>query len=463
MARWQERKIDDSVIGSVSFGKVTSGAVAVGQTLTLGDPTGTHMELSQAPALRVIRPNPDGDLQDAIVLGGVDRDVVQIIDTTTGSSLAGMFDDGSVTGLSGTFDDLSTRGQHLGNPYDSQDHFWQFPLGVIAQYRQTTNSAVATTSPLGVCEVSGEVQGGRTYRVTWTGDLTPSIASGQTVRVALGYTLDGTAPTAAYSASKPWHLFRTFRLTSLERQSYTVSATFNIEEDPSLWYTYRGLAIIYSGTTGQTVYAQASGGGQSAPIDMILEDLGPAQPYTSGQPSQGGGTPSGGTSAPPPVEAKRTIVRTFPARWVRSWDADGTVRTDSPDAYQGYWTASRGVQRSQIGFPVTSAVGREIVRIRLRLHFHHWALAKGTAVIGVHGNNSLPASFTHSGQHRESNWARGEYRWVTLPKNWYPAFNTGVNRGITLGGGATTAPEFYGRASGYNATSRPILEVTTLE
>lgn len=464
MATWVERALDDNVIASVSFGKVTTGTMAVGQVLTLGDPDGTHMELSQSPALRVKRPNPDGELQDTIVLGGVDRDVVQIIDTGSGSTLAGLFDDGQVTGLAGTFDQLSTRGQKLGDLYDPDDILWALPRGVIAAYRQTVNSSTATTSPLGVCEVSGQVQGGRTYRVTWTGDLTPSIASGQTVRVALGYTLDGTAPTAAYATNKPWHLFRTFRLTSIERQTYSVSALFTPSDDPALWYTYRGLAILYSGTSGQTVYSQASGGALPAPIDMTLEDVGPARGFGAGQPSAGGGTPSGGTPVPPPVTGKQQVTRTFPASWVRSWDADGTVRTGSPDGYQGYWTASRGIQRSQIGFPATSAIGRDVVRIRVRLCFHHWAGSSGTAVIGVHGNPSLPGSFSYSGQLMSSSWARNEYRWVTLPETWYPAFESGVNRGITLGGGLTsTASQYYGRVSGYAATNRPILEVTTLE
>ena len=70
------------------------------------------------------------------------------------------------------------------------------------------------------------------------------------------------------------------------------------------------------------------------------------------------------------------------------------------------------------------------------------------------------ASFSYSGIHQAGGWKRAEGRWVTLPATWYPAFITGANKGITLGGGAPSSSSVYGKFRGYNHPENPKLRVT---
>ena len=54
-------------------------------------------------------------------------------------------------------------------------------------------------------------------------------------------------------------------------------------------------------------------------------------------------------------------------------------------------------------------------------------------------------SLAQYGHIQSSGWPRAAARWITLPSNLYAGFKDGSFRGITVGPGPSTAPEYYGR------------------
>ena len=118
MATWTPRQLSDQVVRSLTASKITSGRLAVGTEITVGDPTQAHLSIG-GTALRVWRPDSDGGLRTTIQLGGAERDVVQITDPDTGETIAGFTDDGDVVGRDAAFQNLSVGGMSVG--------YWEYP------------------------------------------------------------------------------------------------------------------------------------------------------------------------------------------------------------------------------------------------------------------------------------------------------------------------------------------------
>lgn len=168
-------------------------------------------------------------------------------------------------------------------------------------------------------------------------------------------------------------------------------------------------------------------------------------------------------AAEPAAPAAAPTVATYAATWDRTW-RNGTVRTDTTDLVQG--TAAGGRNVAQVGFPSIVLPGKRIKKVEVSLYFRHWWYGSGGAAdIGVHGNAVKPAKFTYSGSLTVNPWPRYTQKWTELPASWLPYFQSGTNKGVTLGGKAqaSTNPVFYGRAAGIGdayAWARPLLRVT---
>lgn len=467
MATWTQRSIGSQVIDSITAGKITTGTLQAGTTINVGDPAGTHTQIGQG-AVRIMRPDSDGVVSPAINMGGAERDVVQIVDPDTGSTLAGLGDDGSVVGQSVVADALTVRGAKIGDPYDPDDLLWTFARGSVG-YEPTVATAAAGNTRFGVMEASAQVQGGRLYRVAFYGTMHQrNDGSNQTSYIGMFRTLDGSAPSTSsavlHSGSVIFPIIGNVTLLTYAQAYVDVGA------DPGLWYTLRVLVTIHrAGTNGTVAVLNNS----STRPSLVIEDCGPqGQAFLrQGQVSGGGGTPApttevpSPTPVPPPAVEARDYVKTYDCTWGRTWRESGSLRTDvGPDLIQGK-AATSGATRNyaMAGFPAqiaTDLAGATVSKIELYLYAHHWWSQSGSAVIGVHGQINYPASFSYSGQHIASGWKRGEGRWVTLPKEWYPAFKSGYHRGITLGGGASTSTAFYGKFYGYATSRGPKLRVS---
>ena len=465
MATWQRRAVGSTVVESVTAGQITTGVLNAATTITVGGAdTAASTEIGQG-SVRVMRPNSDGEIQPSTILGGALRDVVQIVDPDTGSTIAGFTDDGAVVGQEVVADTARIAGRKIGDPFDTDDVMWNFARGVLGSFQNSANSTPAGQSQLGVMETSAQIQGGRVYRFTFAGTLNHPDTGSNRSYVWLRYTLDGSAPHVStaltmYGATINWP-----SAAGGLSQQVSVSAYFTPGPDPDLWYTFRGLIALSRASSGSVVCLY----GSSWPGFLLVEDVGPVGQggfMKQGQVSLGGGTPFGSTTpVAPPATEKREVTRTYGATWGRTWRESGSVRTDvGSTLVQGRAAVSGSTRNySAIGFPPAlgeDLAGAAVSKIVLEMYAEHWWGTSGTAIIGVHGSASLPASFEHSGALYVAGWRRGERKLVTLPAAWYPAFASGTNKGITLGGGASTASTYYGKFAGYNTSKAPKLHVT---
>ena len=462
MATWTPRQLSDQVVRSLTASKITSGRLAVGTEITVGDPTQTHLSIGGS-SLQVWRPDSDGGLRPTIQLGGADRDVVQITDPDTGETIAGFTDAGDLVAKDAVVSSITVGGMSMGYWEDPDDALWGFTRGTVG-YRMPVTAIEASPhagqTRMGAFETARWCQGGRIYKAEFAGTIYHPDVGGDRSYIALGYTTNGTAPTV----NSPTLQLATINWPSGNNglsQFANVVAYFQAGEDPGLLYQVRVLAAFYRAGSGTArILSQAMN-----PSFVTITDCGPvgATFLAEGQLSGGGGTPPSGGSAPPPtsVTPKQTVTKTYDATWGRTWYGDGGVRTDvGSDLIQGYWSYQN---YSAVGFPAqiaTDIAGATVSKIEVYLYAYHWGEGSGTAYIGVHGAASLPSSFSYSGVHTAGGWKRGEGRWVTLPSTWYPAFVTGVNKGITLGGGAPASQSVYGKFRGYNHAENPKLRIT---
>lgn len=467
MATWTQRSIGSQVIDSITAGKITTGTLQAGATITVGDPAGSHTEIGQG-AVRIMRPDSDGVVSPAINMGGATRDVVQIVDPDTGATLAGLGDDGSVVGQSVVADALTVRGAKIGDPYDPDDLLWNFTRGAVG-YEPTVTTDAAGNARFGVVEASAQVQGGRLYRVVFYATMHQrNDGSNQTSYVGMFRTLDGSAPTinsaVLHSASVIFPLLGNVTMLTYSQAYVDVGA------DPGLWYTLRVLATIHRAGSDGTVAVLNNA---STKPSLVIEDCGPqGQSFLGqGQVSGGGGTPAATTAnptpvpVPAPVRETRDYVKTYDCTWGRTWRASGSLRTDvGSDLLQGQAATSGSTNNyAMMGFPAQIAsdlAGATVSKIELYMYAHHWWGQSGSAVIGTHGQVAYPASFSYSGQHIVSGWKRGEGRWVTLPREWHAGFKSGANRGVSLGGNTGDSPLFYAKFYGYATPRGPRMRVS---
>ncbi len=205
--------------------------------------------------------------------------------------------------------------------------------------------------------------------------------------------------------------------------------------------TCRVLLCIYSvGGTG-TVYNDV----QHRP-QIVVEDIGPDIPATQ--------VVNDGDPIKPDPPSKVTRTTTVSASWVQSYKGDNSRYSSAGDdrMYQGQQPGSGfGNMRSLAGFGslATLLSGATVNWIDAYLYFEHWYYnAGGTAVVGVHGHGSEPATFSHSlaSLVTSGGWPKPGGRWFRLPASTYAGFKSGAYRGISLlapGGNYT----YYGFAS----------------
>ncbi len=460
---WSPRTITSQVIDSVTAGQITTGTLQAGVSIKVGDPGGAHIAIG-GTSLVTYRPNPDGELVAATVIGGATDDVIQIVDPSDGSTMAGFFNDGSGSARDFSANRMFVNGWQIGDSWDPYDLLWTIPRGAVGSYQTFSPGGVAGTSPLGVIEVSSWVQTGRLYRVTFSGALLWGTTGG-IVRLQLTDTFDGSAPMVTPQAGRTARFFANEHMSINSSKQVNFSAYFMAPDtgQPGDWFTYRCLFSTWAAFGGYTVQAFA---GSGMPMSMLVEDLGPmgGQFMKSGQASGGGGSTSGGTTVPAPPTEVKTQTETYNATWVRAFRGDGSYRTDTGDVMQGYNSAN-GIQKSMIGFPAkmqTDLAGSTVSKVEAYLYAYHWHFASGgDAVFGVHGASSAPSSFSYSGSYTVNKWARDRFRWVTLPSSWNAGFASGSSKGITVGGGLTSnALNWYGRFYGTGWNVSPKLRVT---
>lgn len=461
-AQWDRQEWQDSVIGSLTASKITTGTLSAATTITVGSDESTHLRLGQS-SLQVFRPDGDGSTAQTICIGGADRDVLLITDPNTGSTIAGF--DGEGNGIAQSMNVTSSMyigGNQIGNPYSRDDLLFSPARGAIARYRIADDSGETSTAELGIAEVTAQCWSFRLYRATFEGNILNTDPGG-THRLFLRGEVGGGTPTRT---SPQWTMgFFPNNPSGGGHMRDTISTYFFVGDAIDAPVTVRVLVSMQRiGGTGNIKFYRDSG---ATPGYLIIEDLGPlpglaSEVWSDGRMSNGSGTPVSGNDPGTPSAGKTSYTKTYNATWSRTWRG-GTVQS-SGEVRQGY---SSGQLQSAIGFPsqIQSDVGGgKITKIEVYLYANHWYYnSGGTAVIGAHGANSLPASFPSGSATMTATWkSKAGGMWVTLPSSWYQHWESGSSKGITVGNAppATSSSSYYARFSGYGMRYAPQLRVT---
>ena len=215
-----------------------------------------------------------------------------------------------------------------------------------------------------------------------------------------------------------------------------------------------------AGTTVRLLLtAQGDGGtiafhGSGTP-EVWVSDEGPAVEAT-GIVSAGNGNLEGGAGTPPPpVPPKQTFEAYFDAQWMRSFTGSGEIYRDTA-AYHGQYLPENGVLRSMIGFDWQDVVGFcagatiEDVQVKL-VNAHAYSSAGMTATWGYHNSPGKPSSYSQQSLIGAHEFAKGQARWIKIPKSLWPSVQVGHFKGLTLDPGTATAITRYGYFAGLDS------------
>lgn len=202
--------------------------------------------------------------------------------------------------------------------------------------------------------------------------------------------------------------------------------------------------------------------------------------------STGSDTPNTATTTPTPTPtpdpvppAKQKYVSIWTSNSSQTYKGDGTKNTIVPtEVIEGYFPGtSNGNQKSVVLFTAANSTGDEagvsigtalsgatISKVEVYLYANHWWYNDGgTARIGYYDASSIPTTLgTLSPYVTQSGWAKNSGRWVNVTSAAFiKDLLDGSARGITLGPGVGTNPEYYGKFNGATASSnKPRLRIT---
>lgn len=441
---WQSSPIDGQALANLDAGTITSGSLS---GIDIWSPSATALPRVHvgASTVEVIRSDDDGQEITTVSLGGPDTDRMVLSDHS-GSPIAGFEQDGALLATSATVNGtLTVDGD------DIMDIIGGLPQGVVARQKlgstSSLNNITYGSSDLGLLELQIPMTAGRLYRFVASG-MVWSGGPGRLVLMAK-MTTDGSAPTissprvgmAAFATDGSMHVEFTLFLPV---QASDVTARILI-----------------------TARQQASPGGghlvsdDTYPFDIYVEDMGTHPSWGDGAVNTGGGTPIQGGTVTPTAPAVTTRTTTWNAAAVRSWRGGSTV-TDSlhHGYYGGYQRYSLALWGSQLSDALSSG-GVHIQGVWLYLRNRSWFNSiGGYARIGHFDSTALPGSPQTSGggAFTTNLWKPGAGMWIPIPSGWWSGIARGTIRGFTLGEGAGTSTDRYGKFS--SALSDIKLKVT---
>lgn len=250
--------------------------------------------------------------------------------------------------------------------------------------------------------------------------------------------------TIRWSASKPGSAFiKTYEVYFNSTLKKIVASTI--------------LSANITGLSAGTTYTIRIKAVDESGLESTLSDS--TQQKTNGTPSGGGG------------DTTTTYSKSYVANWSRTYTGAGNAATwHGSDCYQGYVDGGNGNYRSLIGFDDerirSDTAGAEILSCKVKLYYRHWYKnSGGTAIIGTHGYDSRPSTWSNGSvkqdRVRSSGWPKPGSRTVNLGTTIGNEFRTGSAKGIALGPGPSSSTTYYGEARGAGSGSlTPVLYIT---
>lgn len=430
---WQPDKIDGQALANLDAGTITSGSLS---GIDIWSPSATALPRVHvgASTVEVIRSDGEGQEITTVSLGGPDTDRMVLSDHS-GSPIAGFEQDGALLATSATVNGtLTVDGD------DIMDIIGGLPQGVVARQKLGSTSRLNSTtygsSDLGLLELRIPMAAGRLYRFVASG-MVWSGGAGRLVLMAR-MTTDGSAPTI----SSPRAGMAAFATDGSTRVEFTLFLPVQTSD-----VTARILLTAQQQTSPDGGHLLSD---DTYPFDIYVEDMGTYPSWGDGAVNTGGGTPLQGGTVTPTASTVTTRTTTWNAAAVRSWRGGSTV-TDSLHhgyygGYQRYSLALWGSQPSD----VLSSGGVHIQGVWLYLRNRSWFnYVGGYARIGHFDSTTLPGSPQTSGGGAFTTklWKPGAGMWIPIPSGWWSGIARGTIRGFTLGEGAGTSTDRYGKFS----------------
>lgn len=455
-AEWASTTINHEVVASVAAGAITTGTLAAGVSITVGDTAVEYTLIGGSGVSFFADDDVDGVPTEITrvgrTTGGVDPATGRLswyIDQTGVANLAGL----NVTG------DARVGGVPLAGLLGDKANIeaWTFNWA----------DPGATVDEIGMVELTFTAKAHHAYLLL-AGGIVPDVDGGgdrHAVAVRVRATTDGTAPVKT-SPVKAIGTIET-RYDAFPWENSTIPVIGLHHQDSDTDSQIRTLLTIAKPPAATSVKLYTDFAGLGPRYYMVL-DMGTA-PGDSGQPNAGGGSLVVGQPppAPPPAAPKVDGETIYNATWVSNFRGNGSY-VDYDEAYQGYNPAytPNGDMRSFLGFTEydisVNLQGADLRYIRLWLRYGHWyRLDGGYPLIDLHGHQGQV--FSPTGQFGKTvvgPWlGRGGGAWIDLPLDWAYGFKDGTYRGIALGPAGTTDGTFHGRANGPGQADAPKLAI----
>jgi hypothetical protein len=461
---WQPHTFGDETLDSLTAAKITSGQIAAGTVVDVGDPAGEHTEITDS-AIKFVAPAPDGTPVDVTQLGRQNGGV----DSATGLQTWAIDEKGAISGqdLSVTNDPIF-QGTALSALLDGKAEFQAgASLGSLIDPAQTP----AGGGEVGFYEFTVELEQGHIYWLL-SSNMWPRPASSATtqidvnVRATVSVT-PGTDPPPVSTASA---LFaRAVNTVSSTSVGHPAIISHLLKYDT---YAHFRFLICLKSTGGPAYFEMGNDNFNSATLGATFEpdavqlaviDLG-EQAWTNRAVLNSGG----GTSTPPAV---KRYTYDYYAHWSRSFVGGGATFNDNSDCYQGQTTyyPANGNMAAQIGgFSRPSGgpslhsdlQGATVESLQVWLYANHWeSYDGGTAVIRYHNNATAGSLNNYAGDIEIAGWARNQGRWVDIT-SWASLFQGTGAQGIQVGPAPSTDPTYYGIFDGPAGGQPPIIRAT---
>ena len=383
-----------------------------------------------------------------------------------GTNVAGMSNDGSVTGLTGTFDQLNVGGMNLNTIMDEQ------PRGIVGRAIRTNstgaNPSTSTTHIQPVIRLEFPARAGYTYEIRAEGlGVYMNNYTGTTARFML-YTAGGVLAEIG---------------TNLRVQGITPIRSSDNGDTAPISLVYHFTASTDYVASVMLAYSINKG------TEPVRINCAPTRPFmltarefekvvTTGKDDFLGTVSSSNTSTEN-VAAPRRETQTWAASAAASW-AGSSPYTSSyagsgRDLWQGYWSGSPNARRSHINFNGLGDKGKSIASTRLKMtsleklevylynsFFYYYS--GGKVRLHYHNSTTTSAYPTNAAYIGDVSMGRGEGKWIEITNaNAKAAFLDGTFTGIALDPRGSTDPLYYGAFKGVDGgTYAPKIRATYL-
>ncbi|MFJ9836943.1 hypothetical protein [Micrococcus luteus] len=372
-----------------------------------------------------------------------------------GVNVAGMSNDGSVTGLTGTFDELNVGGMNLNAIMEEQ------PRGIVARtVRDSSTGArpsISSDHIQPVMRMEFPVRGGYTYEIRAEGlGVYMDKYTGTTAIFYMYSAGDNNIAAIGDSATK----VRATALTPIRSEHSGDTAPVSM-----VWHFTPSEDYVASILIGYSIWRGSEpvriNCASTRPFYLTAREF--EKVVTTGK-SNFLGTVSAGNTSTENVAAPRRETQTWTASAAASWAGGSRYSTDyagsTNDLWQGYWSGSPNARMSHINFNGLGDKGKSIASTRGKIttleklevylynsFFYYYSGGK----VRLHYHNSTttsayPSSTSYIG---DVKMGRGEGKWIEITNsNAKAAFLSGGFTGIALDPRGSKDQNYYGAFKG---------------